>query len=125
MNCDQLKTHLYDYSEQNLSEEQRAAVDRHAAECPDCAEVMKTAAELTCQELADFLHEYVDDALPAERKAVFERHLNMCPPCVDFLENYKRTIKLTEDACGPCDDDAPEVPPALVQAILAARKRST
>ena len=79
--------------------------------------------ELTCQELAEFLHEYVDETLDPERRKVFERHLGLCPPCIEFLESYKKTIELCGDACGPCEEEVPEVPEQIVKAILAARAK--
>lgn len=124
MNCDELKSHIYAYFEKQLPAELRAAVDAHASACEPCGEVLRSAAELSCRELADFLHEYIDGTLAPARKDVFERHLGLCPPCIDFLESYKRTIELCGDACGPCDDEAPEIPAALVRAILAARARN-
>jgi len=123
MNCDQLKTHLYDYFERTLPAETRAALETHAEACAPCGKLLHEAGELSCKELSDFLHEYVDGTLSAERKAIFERHMVLCPPCIDYLDSYKRTIELTGDACGPCDEDAPEVPEAVVRAILEARAR--
>jgi anti-sigma factor RsiW len=78
---------------------------------------------MTCQEILDFLMQYLDGELPAEQLACFEKHLSLCAPCVDYLETYQETIRLGRAACA--EDDAPckAVPEALIQAILAARRK--
>ena len=45
-----------------------------------------------------------------------------CPSCVDYLKTYEKTVLLAKSCA---DDPVPaEVPESLVQAILAARKKS-
>jgi hypothetical protein len=123
MNCNELRSHLYNYFEKQVAQETREALEAHAITCEPCGKLLRTAGEVTCEELVEFLHEYVDGTLAPERKAIFERHMELCPPCIDFLESYKRTVELTGDACAPCDDEAPAIPEALVRAILEARAR--
>jgi anti-sigma factor RsiW len=78
---------------------------------------------MTCREFVDFLMRYLDGELEAESARVFERHMQLCPPCLTFLDTYKDTIRLGKYACrndvGPPPDEVPE---ALIQAILAARR---
>ena len=78
---------------------------------------------ITCRELVDFVIGYLDGTLSPEESAVFEEHLRVCPPCVDYLNTYRQTIRLGKAAC--CGEPAqkpPEMPEALVKAILAARR---
>jgi anti-sigma factor RsiW len=77
---------------------------------------------ITCRECADFLHDYTGGALPAAQRAEFERHLRACPPCVAYLDTYRQTVSLARPAlCGASASKPPEMPEALVRAILAAR----
>jgi anti-sigma factor RsiW len=81
---------------------------------------------LTCREMADFLGDYFEGSLPGEQKREFERHLAVCPPCIHYLESYKATVALAKKSCtADAARGAPpaDVPEALIQAILAARKR--
>ena len=79
-----------------------------------------TSRMLTCQELIEFLAAYVDEELSADERARFDRHLAVCPHCVDYLHGYRESIRLGKAACADVDD----VPEELVDAILAARRRS-
>ena len=83
---------------------------------------MGHSPHLTCQQLIDFIMSYLDNELPDDQRAEFDRHMAACPSCVDYLETYEKTVQLTKTAA---DDPVPaEVPESLVQAILAARKKS-
>jgi anti-sigma factor RsiW len=77
---------------------------------------------LTCQEISDFLRHFLDDELPAEQRARFEEHLALCPPCVDYLQTYQATIRLERSTCDEDESGCKDVPEALIQAILAARR---
>ena len=78
---------------------------------------------MTCREFADFIMDYRTDELPHDVRARFEHHLTVCANCVKYLASYEKAVKLgksaftDDDACVP--DDVPE---ALVQAILKARR---
>ena len=80
---------------------------------------------LTCREFADFLMAYLDEELPDEQRSAFEEHVRICPPCVHYVDTYKETVRLGRDLCGDAAEGPPpeDVPEALVQAILEARKR--
>ena len=83
---------------------------------------MGNSPHLTCQQLIDFIMSYLDNELPDDQRAEFDRHMAACPSCVDYLETYEKTVELTKMAA---DDPVPaEVPESLVQAILAARKKT-
>ncbi len=78
---------------------------------------------MNCREFVEFLMSYLDDELQGESREVFERHLEACPPCMTYLRTYEQTVELGRCACqdptGPVPD---EVPRALIDAILEARK---
>ena len=79
---------------------------------------------MTCREFAQFIADYLSGELPADAKQRFERHLAVCPNCVAYLANYRDTIALGRRAFADDDADVPgAVPSALVQAILASRRR--
>jgi len=78
---------------------------------------------MRCREFVDFLMSYLDGELESEPARVFEEHMQLCPPCMTFLDTYKDTIRLGRFACRDQDGPPPEeVPEALIQAILAARR---
>jgi anti-sigma factor RsiW len=77
----------------------------------------------TCQELEGFIVDYLDGTLPERQRLKFELHLRMCRDCRRYLEQYNRTIALSQAAfCEPHETAAQDVPQELVRAILAARR---
>jgi anti-sigma factor RsiW len=78
---------------------------------------------LSCRELIDFLAAYLEGELEEPVRADFERHLSRCPSCVDYLASYRETVRLGKQACQPEADLPTDVPPELVDAILASRPR--
>lgn len=81
-----------------------------------------TARKLACRELLDFIARYLDGELPEEERRVFEDHLANCPYCVDYLASYRATLRLGRAAYAGDDAEIPgDVPPELVEAIVAAR----
>ena len=79
---------------------------------------------LTCKDLIEFLMKYLDKELSTAEREEFERHLAICPSCVDYLDNYRRAVELGQEACECDDTQAADVPEELINAILAARKKS-
>ncbi len=80
---------------------------------------------MTCRQLSELLIEYRSGGLPPEERKAFEVHLTQCARCVEYLRSYEDTIRLARDAFA--DPDAPvppTVPAELVQAIVAARRRT-
>jgi len=75
---------------------------------------------VTCRECAEFLMEYLEGGLGDAEREVFDAHLRACPPCVTYLDTYRETVRMGRDLC---EEAAPEVPDALVEAILSARRR--
>lgn len=79
---------------------------------------------MTCKEICDFIAAFLDEDLPDEQRAIFEKHLSMCPPCKDYIDGYRRTIECGKGACEKeTEQVCKEVPEALVEAILKARKQ--
>lgn len=76
---------------------------------------------LTCREIIDFIEAYRTGELPAEQRREFQIHIKLCPPCVAYLDSYQATIQL-EKTCRDDPADA-NVPPELIKAILASRKK--
>jgi anti-sigma factor RsiW len=75
---------------------------------------------MTCRELIDFLDDYLSDALSPDVRAAFDDHLAVCLDCSNYLESYKRTIRLGKAVFASLDDDVPpSVPEDLLKAILA------
>jgi anti-sigma factor RsiW len=81
---------------------------------------------MNCREFTEFLHEYLFGDLPAEERAEFEKHLAECPWCGAYLQNYRKTIELEQDAFAGAENAPPpaDAPEELIQAILRARPRS-
>lgn len=81
-------------------------------------------SNLTCRELVEFLAEYLEGRLSPAELDTFNRHLAACPSCVSYASSYQETQRLGREAFrGPDEPVPPEVPEALVRAILAARDR--
>ena len=80
---------------------------------------------MNCKEFADFLIHYLEGDLPPEQAEAFDEHLQLCPPCIHYLEAYRHCVKLSKVCCSEHDKPVPEeVPDELINAILAARKKS-
>lgn len=75
---------------------------------------------MTCQQLAAFMLEYVEGTLPADTRARFDVHLAACDDCRAYLKDYLATIAATRQEA---DDDPPQMPDALVRAILDSARR--
>ncbi len=80
---------------------------------------------MNCREFVDFLMSYLDGELEPESTRVFEEHMFLCPPCLTFLDTYKDTIRLGRFACEEHGPAREEVPEELIQAILAARRKTS
>lgn len=80
---------------------------------------------VTCREFADFMMDFQSGELPSDTHTHFEAHLQACENCRRYLNSYEQTVKLGKGAFDDLDAPLPaEVPESLVQAILAARRRT-
>lgn len=80
---------------------------------------------MTCQEFIDFLLDYEEGVLPAGQRVRFDEHLAVCPDCVNYLKSYRATMALGKSVFSTGSEPLPsDVPPKLIQAILASRKHS-
>lgn len=78
---------------------------------------------MTCREFADFMIDYLSGELPSANRVRFDDHLRACQNCQRYLKAYEHSVRLGQCAFGDLDAAVPaEVPEALVQAILVARR---
>ena len=76
---------------------------------------------MTCREIAAFLDRYVSGELPAHVHAAFEDHLEICVNCLRYLQHYRLSIALGQQAFASPDAEAPQdVPEDLIRAIAEA-----
>jgi anti-sigma factor RsiW len=76
---------------------------------------------MKCCEFVEFIIDYLEGELPAEQAAAFKEHLELCPPCIEYVATYQRTIEVGRICCQHEDETPPQMPEALVTAILKAR----
>jgi hypothetical protein len=69
--------------------------------------------ELTCQELVELVTDYLENALAKPERARFEAHLAGCQGCTIYVEQARRTIRLT----GRLTEAA--LPPAALDEFLS------
>jgi anti-sigma factor RsiW len=50
--------------------------------------------EMPCRELVELVTDYLEDRLPDDDRARFEAHLRACEACRDYLEQFRRTIRM-------------------------------
>ncbi len=80
---------------------------------------------MTCREFVDFLADYLDGQLAPSTRTEFDFHLSRCPSCVAYMNTYGSTRQLARVAMTMPDGPVPaEVPEELVEAVLAAHRRS-
>ena len=76
---------------------------------------------ITCKEVLTFLADYLSHELPEAKNEEFERHLSVCDACVAYIASYEETIRMAGLACSPTGLRVEEIPPELLDAILASR----
>jgi anti-sigma factor RsiW len=83
---------------------------------------MSAVREYHCIEFVEDVTAYVEGLLPADMVAIIDAHLDECPHCVEYLNEMKRTIRLTGHlAAASADTLAPETREALLRAFRDAR----
>lgn len=50
---------------------------------------------LVCQEIVELITDYLEGALPRSQRRRFEVHIAGCEHCTEYLEQMRRTIRLT------------------------------
>ncbi|MGH7803910.1 MAG: anti-sigma factor family protein [Candidatus Binatia bacterium] len=78
---------------------------------------------MTCRELTDFLDDHLEGNLPTSVAEEFEDHLSVCPDCRTYVRNYRQTVALARDSANADEPLPGNVPEALVDAVLTARRR--
>ena len=79
---------------------------------------------MNCQALiTNFIHDYVEGELPPSTREEFERHLEVCVSCVAYLRSYREAVAMAAQAARAPRLPVEDVPPELIEAILASVKR--
>jgi anti-sigma factor RsiW len=79
---------------------------------------------MNCQALiTNFIIDYVEGVLPPDTRAEFERHLEVCVSCVEYLRSYRESVAMAAQAERAPRLPVEDVPPELVEAILASVRR--
>lgn len=81
---------------------------------------MPEVNNLTCQDFVNFLSDYIDGDLKEQQKCVFDDHVGVCSDCRNYLDSYKKTMKLASSVVAN-DALSDDVPPELIKAIFASR----
>lgn len=71
----------------------------------------------SCQELVELVTEYLEGALSAADLRRFEEHIAGCDGCTEYIEQLRRTIRLTGTLTP--DDLTPEAESALLDVFRA------
>jgi anti-sigma factor RsiW len=50
---------------------------------------------LVCQEIVELVTDYLEGTLPRRSRRRFEAHLAGCEHCTEYLDQMRRTIRLT------------------------------
>ena len=79
---------------------------------------------INCKNLEKFIVDYLDDQLPAETKQIFTQHIEECEHCADYLRDFEKTISLSKSAFADDSAKGEEIPEKLVDAILAASRKT-
>lgn len=91
----------------------------------DTSSKYKLVVSINCESFDTFIVDFLDDNLQKNQKLIFTKHLNECPACKKYLENYKKSVQLSQSVfLSKHQADKQEIPEELVQAILAAKKQN-
>jgi len=75
---------------------------------------MPEVNNLTCQDFVNFLSDYIDGDLKEQQKCVFDDHVGVCSDCRNYLDSYKKTMKLASSIVAN-DALSDDVPPRVDQ----------
>jgi anti-sigma factor RsiW len=51
--------------------------------------------KLSCQDIVELVTDYIENALRADEHREFEHHLRYCPGCVTYVDQIRKTIRVT------------------------------
>jgi anti-sigma factor RsiW len=72
------------------------------------------APQMSCRELVTLVTEYLEGTLAARDRRRFERHIRGCDGCTTYLEQMRRTVRLT----GTLEES--DISPGAREELLAA-----
>lgn len=82
---------------------------------------LKAGDRLCCRDFSDFLMAFLDGELTPDIACRFDQHLSKCPQCKTYVDTYRTTVQLAQEACCPkANPQLAKMPPELVNAILRA-----
>ncbi|MBL8888224.1 MAG: zf-HC2 domain-containing protein [Phycisphaerales bacterium] len=85
---------------------------------------LESGGSINCRDCSDFLMAYLDNELEKGVRDRFEQHLFKCCSCRNYVDTYRQTVKLAQEACCPkANPHLGKCPPELVAAILASLGR--
>jgi anti-sigma factor RsiW len=50
---------------------------------------------LVCQQIVELITDYLEETMPRSQRRRFEAHIARCEHCTEYLEQMRRTIRLT------------------------------
>lgn len=85
---------------------------------------LQSGGTINCRDCSDFLMAYLESELDKDIRARFEQHLDACSSCRCYVETYRQTVKLAQEACCPkANPHLGKMPSELVNAILSSLGR--
>jgi anti-sigma factor RsiW len=79
---------------------------------------------VTCRDVTDAVSAYVSGELSAAERAGIDAHLPTCVDCANYVDAFRRTLALAEQAFDDTDCRQNDLPETLVNEILERRRRS-
>lgn len=67
---------------------------------------------LSCQQVNQFILDYLEGEMDEPTRVAFEAHLQNCPNCGSFLDQYRATTRLVQDAAEI------DIPPAVIDRTI-------
>lgn len=101
----------------------RASVDLHIADCPECeawlADIHERIGRFACVEFVELVTDYLENAVDNPQRERIEDHLRLCEGCRNYLDEVQATIA----TIGRVGDTETSEPPEQVRAGLIAAFR--
>ena len=91
----------------------RARVDLHIADCPECeawlAEIHERIGRFACIEFVELITDYLDDAVDDVTRERIQDHLRLCEGCRNYVGEVQATIA-TMGRVGDAEASEPSEP---------------